>query len=151
MELHTVVGELPTGDTGDMVPVVLTTIDEGMVPSGVAGVIASDDIVVAAVPGMNVETVPGTVDGTGTGAGVIEGDDGGGTVGGGTGMVESGKTVLADVSGCWENVNGAIAIDGGADVVAAAEVDGVVPMVAPIADTGGVVEIAVTVGVAGAL
>lgn len=94
------VGELPTGDTGDMVPVVLTTIDEGMVPSGVDGIAVVDDVIVAVVPGMNVETVPGTIDGTGTGAGVIEGNGEGGTAGGGTGMVEPGKTVRADVSGC---------------------------------------------------
>ena len=46
VELHMVVDELPSGDTGDMVPVALPRISEGMVPSGVAGVMASDDIVV---------------------------------------------------------------------------------------------------------
>ena len=95
-------GELPTGDTGDIVPVVLTAINGRMVPSGVNGIAAVDDVAVAVVPGMNVETVPGTVDGTGTGAGVIEGNNGGGgAAGGGTGMVEPGKRVKADVSGCW--------------------------------------------------
>ena len=150
VELHTVVDELPSGDTGDMVPVVLTTIDEGMVPSGVDGIAIVDDVIVAVVPGMNVETVLGTIDGTGTGAGVFEGSGGGGTASGGTGMVEPGKTVKADVSGCWENVNGAVAIGGSADVVGAAAIDGVVPIVVPIADMEGVVEIAVTVGVPGA-
>lgn len=151
MELHTVVDELPTGDTGDMVPVVLTAIDEGMVPSGVDGIVVVDDVIVAVVPGVNVESVPGTVDGTGTGAAVIEGNGGGGAAGGGTGMVEPAKTVMAEVSGCWENVNGAIAIGGSADVVGAAETDGDVPIVVPIADMEGVVEIAVTVGVPGAI
>ena len=151
MELHTMVDEPPTGVAGDMVPVVLPTLDAGTAPRGIDGIVVVDDVIVAVVPGMNVETVPSTVDGTGTGAGVIEGNDGGGTAGGGTGMVEPEKTVMADVSGCWENVNGAIAIGGSADVVGAAEIDGVVPIVVPIADMEGVVEIAVTVGVPGAL
>lgn len=91
MELHTVVGEPPTGDTGDMVPVVLTTIGEGMVPSGVDGIVVVDDVIVAVVPGMYVEIVPGTIGGTGTGTDAIEGNAGGGTAGGaGTGMVEPG-------------------------------------------------------------
>src|SRR5258705_8838927 len=73
VELHTVVDELPSGDTGDVVPVVLLRIGEGMVPSGVAGIIASDvivvvdDIVVAVLPGADVETVLIGVDGAGTG------------------------------------------------------------------------------------
>ena len=60
VELHAMVDALPTGDTGDMVPVVLPAIGVGMVPNGLAGVIAIDDIVV--------------VDGVGTGIAVIEGD-----------------------------------------------------------------------------
>jgi hypothetical protein len=151
VELHTVVEALPSGDTGDMVPVVLTAIDEGMVPSGVDGIVVVDDIVVAGVPGTDVETALVAVDGAGTGAGVIEGNDEGGAADGGTGTVESGKTVMADVSGCWENVNGAIAIGGSADVVGAAETNGDVPIVVPVADMEGVVETAVTVGVPGAV
>ena len=152
MELHTVLGELPTGDTGDIVPVVLTAINGRMVPSGVNGIAAVDDVAVAVVPGMNVETVPGTVDGTGTGAGVIEGNNGGGgAAGGGTGMVEPGKRVKADVSGCWENVKGAIAIGGSADVVGAAEADGIVSIVVPVADVESIVEVTVTVGVPGVI
>src|SRR5438067_2384040 len=58
IELHTVVDELPSGATGDVVPVVLLRIGEGMVPSGVAGIIASDDIVV--VDELVVAVVPGT-------------------------------------------------------------------------------------------
>jgi hypothetical protein len=143
-----------------MVPVVLPTIDVGMVPSGVDGIVMADDIIVAVVPGMDVETVPGTIDGTGTGTGVIEGNGRGGAAGGaGTGTVEPGKTVMADVSGCWENVNGAIALPvvdveelgGSADVVGAAETDGIVPMVVPITDMEGVVEITVAVGVPGVI
>jgi hypothetical protein len=84
VELHTVVDELPTGDTGCMVPVVLTMIDAGMVPNGV-------DVIVAVVPGTGVESVLGTIDGTGTGTGVIEGDDGSGAAGGAAaGTVEPG-------------------------------------------------------------
>jgi hypothetical protein len=44
IKLHTVVDELPSADTGDMVPVVLPRI--GMVPNGVAGIIAIDDTAV---------------------------------------------------------------------------------------------------------
>jgi hypothetical protein len=47
VELHTVVDELPSGDTGDMVPVVLPTIDAEMAPNGVGGVIAVVAIAVA--------------------------------------------------------------------------------------------------------
>src|SRR6267378_1861300 len=90
--LHTVVDGLPSGDTGDVVPVVLLKIGEGMVPSGVAGIIASDDIVavddivVAVLPAMDVEAVVGTVDGVGVdvavtaGAAAAIGDDATGTV-----------------------------------------------------------------------
>ena len=92
VELHTVVDGLPSGDTGDMVPVVLpTTIGEGMVPNGAAYIVAVDDIVVvdgiivAVLPAMYVETVPGTV------GAVMEGWGRGGTAGGcGAGMVVPG-------------------------------------------------------------
>ena len=151
MELHTVVDGLPSGVIGEMVPVVLPTIDVGMVPSGVDGIVMVDDVIVAVVPGMYVETVPGTVDAT-TGTGVIEGNGRGGNAGGGgTGMVEPGKIVKADVSGCWENVNGGMATGGSTDGVGAAETDGVVPTVTPVADVEGVVEITVTVGVPGVI
>jgi hypothetical protein len=49
-ELHTVVEGLPSTDVGDRVPVVLTTPGVAMVPNGTAGVIAVDDIIVAALP-----------------------------------------------------------------------------------------------------
>jgi hypothetical protein len=67
VELHTVVDELPSGEAGDTVPVVLLRIGEAMVPSGVAGVIASDDIVVAVVPGTDAEAVLIAVDGAAKG------------------------------------------------------------------------------------
>ncbi len=59
--LHTVVDGLPSGDTGDMVPVVLPTNGVGMVPNAVPGIIAVDGIVVvggvtvAVLPAMDVE------------------------------------------------------------------------------------------------
>lgn len=94
VELHTVVDELPTGDTGDMVPIVLTTIEEGMVPSTVDGIVMVDEPIMAVVPGTDVENVPDTIDGTGTGTGTFEGDGRGGTAGGGgAGTVEPKKLV----------------------------------------------------------
>ena len=72
MELQTVVDEVPSRDTGDMVPVVLPTIDVGMLPNAVAGMIVVDDIVVlegvivAVLRAMDVETVLDTIDGVGT-------------------------------------------------------------------------------------
>src|SRR6478735_9960286 len=67
--LHTVVDGLPSGDTGDMVPVVLPTTGVGMVPNAIPGIIAVDGIIdgiiVAVLPAMDVEAVVGTVDGVG--------------------------------------------------------------------------------------
>ena len=96
VELHTAVDEVPSGDSGDMVPVVLPTIVEGMVPKGfddivVGGVVVVDDVIVAVLPGMDVETVLDPVDVVGTDGAVMEGDGRGGTAGGrGAGMVEPG-------------------------------------------------------------
>jgi hypothetical protein len=90
--LHTVVDELPSGGVGEMFPVVVMTIGEGIVPIA-GGIIAVGDViavdaVMAVVPGMGVETVPNTVDDVGTGIGVMEGDGRGGSGGGcGAGMV----------------------------------------------------------------
>jgi hypothetical protein len=64
VELHTVVDELPSGDTADMVPVVLPTIGVGIVPNAVA----VDDIVM--------------VNGVGTAGAAMEGGGRGGTTGG---------------------------------------------------------------------
>jgi hypothetical protein len=72
VELQTVVDEVPSRDTGDMVPVVLPRMDVEIVPNAVAGMIVVDDIVVlegvivAVMPAMDVETVLGTIDGVGT-------------------------------------------------------------------------------------
>jgi hypothetical protein len=98
VELHTVVDELPSGDTADIVPVALPTIDGEIVPSGVVGVIAVVDVVVvdgvgpgiadsgtAGVAGAicpvgvaQVTTVPGVVgsEASGTGASVVSGTPG---------------------------------------------------------------------------
>jgi hypothetical protein len=90
VELQTVVDELPSGGVGEMFPVVVMTIGEGMVPNA-GGIIAVGDIIVvdaviAVVPGMDV--VPNTVDDVGTGIGAMEGDGRGGSGGGcGAGMV----------------------------------------------------------------
>jgi len=113
VELQMTVDGLPSGVEGEMLPVVVGTIGVGMVPNDEPGII--DDIVVAddagaaGLPGIGVATAPSTIDEVGTGTAVREGDGGGGTAGGGgAGMVESAKTLVADVSGCWENVSGAI-------------------------------------------
>jgi hypothetical protein len=162
VELHTVVDELPSGDTGNVVPVLLPTIGVGMVPNGVAGIIAVDVIVVvdgvivAVLPAMDVETVLGTVDGVGTGVAAMEGGGGAGIVGvGGTGMVEPGIVDMNDVAGCADSKNGAVVpsvvdveeVAGTADVVGAADVDGIDPVVPPVADT----DVTGTAGVPGAI
>jgi hypothetical protein len=141
VELHTVVDELPSADTGDMIPIVLLTIDVAMVPNGVAGIIAVDDIVV--------------VDGVGTGAAVMAGGGGGGTAGGGgAGTVEPGNVDRNDVAGCADSVSiGAVVLFAdveevaGADIVVTAETDGIVPIVPPSAD----MEITGTAAVPGAI
>jgi hypothetical protein len=151
--LHTVVEGLPSGSVGATFPVVVMTIGVGMVPNGAAGVIAAGDIVavdaviVAAVPGMDVATVLGTVDDVGTGIGTMEGDDRGGIAGGcGAGIVEPGKSDMNDEAGCADSarygvvVFPTVGIDdvaGTADIAGAAEIDGVVTIV-PISDDGGV-------------
>jgi hypothetical protein len=161
IELHTVVEGLPSGLAGETFPVVVMAIGVEIVPNGEAGVIAvgdivaADDVTVAVVPGMDVETVLGTVDDAGTGIAVMEGDGRGGTAGGGgAGTVEPGKLVMNEVAGCADSVSiGAVVLPtvdeeelgGMADVVGAAETDGVVPVVPPIAD----IDVTDTAGVAG--
>lgn len=161
IELHTVVEGLPSGLAGETFPVVVMAIGVEIVPNGDAGVIAvgdivaADDVIVAVVPGMDVETVLGTVDDAGTGIAVMEGDGRGGTAGGGgAGTVEPGKSVMNEVAGCADSVSvGAVVLPavaeeelgGMADVVGAAETDGVVPIVPPIAD----IDVTGTAGVAG--
>jgi len=160
VELHAVVDELPNGDTGDVVPVVLPRIGEGMVPSGVAGIIASDDIaavddiVVAVAPGAYVETVLGTVDDVGTGTGALEGDGRAGTAGGGgAGTVELGYVEMNDVAGCADRarycvvVLSVVGVDEIVNAVSTGETDGRVPVVTGIAK----VEVAGTAGVPGVI
>jgi hypothetical protein len=147
VELHTVVEGLPSGLMGAILPVVLGTIGAGMVPNGEPGI--NDDIVVAddetGLPGTDVVTAPGTIDEVGTGTAVREGGGTDGTAGGdGAGMVESAKTRAADVSGCWENVSGAIGLPvvgiedpgGSAEVVDNVDTDGTVAIVPAITDMG---------------
>jgi hypothetical protein len=80
VELQTMVGELPTADTGDMIPVVLTTMDVGMVPNGVDDIVVVDGVFVGAPLVTDAETTLGAVDGVGT---VIEGRGRAGIAGGG--------------------------------------------------------------------
>jgi len=134
VELQTVVNELPSGDTGDMVPVVLPTIGVGMVPNGV--------IIVAVLLATDVGTVVDTVDGASTGAAVMAGGGGGGVAGGGAGTVVPGIVDRNDVAGCADSVSiGAVVlfvdvdeVAGTADIVVTAETDGIVPIVPPSAD-----------------
>jgi hypothetical protein len=132
-----------------MFPVVVMPIGVGMVPNAAAGVVAvgdmvaADDVIVAVVPGVDVETGLGTVDDVGTGIAAMEGDGRGGGAGGcGTGMVEPGKSDVDDVAGCADSVRyGAIplpAVDaeeaaGAAGIVGATLADDIGPVV-PIAD-----------------
>jgi hypothetical protein len=157
VELHTVVDALPSGDTGDMVPVVLPTIGVGMVPNAVAGIIAADnivvvdDVIIAGLPGIAVETVPGSVDGVGTGAAMME-CGGAAVADDDTGIVEPGKSVINDVAGVADSKSGAVVVDveeaaGTADIVDAADIEGVVPIAPPVAD----MEVTATAGVPGAI
>jgi hypothetical protein len=160
MELHTVVDGLPSGDTGDMVPVVLPMINVGMVPNAVDDVIVVDNVVVvdgvivAVLPATDVEIVLGTVDGVSTGAAVtVDGDAASGDDA--TGTVEPGKSVINDVAGVADSKTGAVElavgdagdVAGTADIVGAADIEGVVPIAPPVAN----MEVDWTVGVPGAI
>jgi hypothetical protein len=102
VELHTVVDGLPSGDVGDVVPVVLPmlaaemvpialpTPGVEMVPNGAADVIAVKGIVVVVV-----------LDAFGSGTAVSEGAGrAGGAGGGGIGTVERGNVDKNEVAGC---------------------------------------------------
>jgi hypothetical protein len=163
VELHTVDDELPSGDTGDMVPVVLPTMGVAMVPNALADIIPVDDIVVAdgvivaVLPAIDVEIVLGTVDSVGTGVAVMEGGGRAGNAGGGgTGTVVPGNVDMKDVAGCADSVSGGVVVLAGvdveelagtADVVGAGKTDGAVAAVPPTAD----MEVTGTAGVAGAI
>jgi hypothetical protein len=157
VELHTVVDALPSGDSGDMVPVVLPTIGVGMAPNGVDDIVVVDDIdvvdgvIIAGLPGMAVETVPGTVDGVGTDVAVTAGG-GAAVADDDTGIVEPGKSVINDVAGVADSVSGAVVVDveeaaGTAEIGGAADIGGIVPMVALVAD----MDVTDTAGVPGAI
>jgi hypothetical protein len=151
IELQTVVEGPPSGVVGEMFPVVVVTIGMGMVPNAAPGVIAAgdivviDDVIVAVVPGMDVETGLGTVDDVGPGIAVMEGDGKAGTAGGcGAGMVVPKKSVMNDVAGCADSVrNGVVVLPaddveaaaGTADIAGGAEFDGIVAVVPAIDDS----------------
>ena len=106
-ELHTMVEGLPSGAVGEMVPVVLATIEVGMVPNAAApGISAFGDIVVDGVPaGMKVFGTAG-VDGAGIAVGVAAGEFAGNVSAGaasanvgGTGIVVPGTVDMKDVAG----------------------------------------------------
>lgn len=159
VELHTVVDELPSGVIGEMVPVVLPTIDVGMVPNGtVDGVIAIVLVVV------DVEIVLGTVDNVGMIGTVMEVSGKGGSGGGcGAGMAAPKKSVMNDVAGCADSVKygvvvapivGAVVLPGvdmedaagTADIVGAAEIDGVAEVDGVVAIVPGIADREVTGG-----
>jgi hypothetical protein len=150
VELHTVVEALPSGDAGEMVPVVLATTGVGMVPSGVPDISAVDDGVVVVLPTVDVATVPGTAAGAAAGAATEGANSADVAAIDATGMVEPGIVDRNDVAGCADSANGAIelpAVDVGAadGTVGAAETDGVVAVAPAITD----VEVTGTVGVGG--
>jgi hypothetical protein len=149
VELHVVAKELPSGDVGDMVPVVLLALGVGMVPNGAVAVITVDGIVVAVLPAMDVEIVFGIVD-----VGVAIADVCG------TGIVVPGTVDMNEVAGVADNTNGAVEpevvdveeVAGTPDVVGAADIDGIDPVVPLIADmditgTAGVPSVICPVGV----
>jgi hypothetical protein len=152
--LHTVVDGLPSGDTGDMVPVVLPTNSVGMVPNAIPGIIVVDGIIVVVLPTMGVEAV-GTIDGVGVDVAAAAGSSAVAVTDDATGIVVPKKSVANDVAGVADSNSGAVelavaaardaAVSGG--VVAAAGVEGVVPIAPPVAD----MEITGTGGVPGAI
>jgi hypothetical protein len=153
VELHTVVDELPSGDAGAIVPVVLPMIDVGMVPNAVPDVIAVDAVIVAnaviaaALPVVDVEVGPGTVDGVGVGVAVEEVEDAP-MADDDTGTVEPGKSDINEDAGCADSTSGAAVADveaGTAAIVGAAEIKGAIPIPLPV------VELMDTVGVPGAI
>ena len=157
--LHTVVDGLPTEDTGDMVPVVLPTNGVRIVPNAIPGIIVVEGIILvdaAVLPAMDVEAVVGTIDGVGAvGAAVTAGAAAAAVRDDATGIVVPKTSVMNDVAGVADSNSGAVelavaaardaAVSGG--VVAAAGVEGVVPIAPPVAD----MEITGTDGVPGAI
>jgi hypothetical protein len=157
VELHTVADELPTGGTGDIVPVVLPTMDVGMVPSGVDDIAVVDGVIAVELRAMDADTVPATVDGAGTVGIVMEGGGRAGTAGGGgAGTVEPKISVMNEVAGCADSVRyGAIPLPivdaeetaGAAGIVGAPVTNGIGPVVPPNAD----MDVTGTAGVPGVI
>ncbi len=143
--LQTVVEGLPSGDTGEMVPVVLATTGVGMVPSAVPDINAVDDVIAAGMvlPNVGAATVAGTGDAAMEGASSDEvaAIDA-------AGVVEPGMVDWKEVAGCAESANGAVelavgnvgAADGTLGIPETADVVAIVP---------GIIEVNATVGVAG--
>jgi hypothetical protein len=154
--LHTVVDGLPSEDTGDTVPVVLPTNGVGIVPNAIPGIIVVEGIIVAVLPTIDVEAVVGTIDGVGVDVAVAAGAAAAAAVADdATGIVVPKKSVANDVAGVADSGSGAVELavvaarDAAvrAGVVAAADVEGVVPIAPPV--TG--IEIVGTGGVPGAI
>ena len=92
-ELHTVVDELPSGETGDSVPVALPTMEVEIVPRTVDGIAGTGGLIAFAPRATDLESI-------GMGGTVMEGGGGAGTVGiGGAGTVEPKISVVPDVAG----------------------------------------------------
>lgn len=146
VELHTAVAAPPTGDGGDVVPVVLPMIDVGMVPNGVDDT-AEVDRGIAVVPPAMLDAA----DGVGAVGTVMEGGAGaGGVGGGGAGTVELGKSVMNDVAGTVRKGAVPLVVVDAAELagaVGAAATVGIVPVVPPMAD----MEVTGTAGVPGAI
>ena len=153
--LHTVVDGLPSEDTADTVPVVLPTNGVGIVPNAIPGIIVVDGIIVAVLPTMDVEAVVGTIDGVGVDVAVAAGSAAVAVRDDATGIVVPKISVMNEVAGVADSNSGAVelavaaardaAVSGG--VVAAAGVEGVVPIAPPVAD----MEITGTDGVPGVI
>lgn len=141
-KLHTVVEGLPSGVVGEMFPVVVMTVGVRMVPNGAADVIAVGDVVVGdeviavVVPGM---------DDAGTGTAVMEGEGRAGSAGGCGSGKPPGILDMNDVAGCADCAGIGVAVlpvadveeaAGTADVVGAADTDGVVPGIGESEVTG---------------
>jgi hypothetical protein len=157
VELHVVAEELPSGDVGDMVPVVLPTLGAGMLPNGAAAVIMVGGFVVGALLAMDVETVFGIVDVDRVSVLlIVDMEDVAGIADvGGTGIVEPGIVDMNEVPGVADNNNGAVVpsvvdveeVAGTADVIGAADIDGIDPVGPLIAD----MDVTGTAGVPGVI
>jgi hypothetical protein len=148
VELHTVIDEPPSGDTGEMVPVVLPMNTVGMVPNGVDDIVAADDTVAVIVGTVGAGETDGIVpivsgiddvDVTGTagvpGAICPVGAEQFSTVPGVVGSEASGTgaSVVSGVPGCVVAENGLGPLSG--DVTIVPGVDERPMAVLPIVDT----------------